>query len=98
MSIFRRPHGYLHLRHQRRVDRAIGPYDYIRCRKTSEKVGCSIGSAWVGAEAAFDERGHGEVWRVQGGVDGHKISFSLRAWFSSAEQKNRQKGIFFNLG
>jgi len=24
------------------------------------------------AGAAFDERGHGEVWGVQGGVDGHK--------------------------
>jgi len=49
--------------------RAIGPYDYIRCGETSEKVGCSIGSAWVGAGAAFDDRGHCEVWgslRVSG--------------------------------
>jgi len=44
-----------------RWDRAIDPYDYISCEETSEKVGCSIGSAWVGAAAAFDERGHGEV-------------------------------------
>jgi len=51
---------------QRKGDRAIGPYNYIRCGETSEKVGCSIGLAWVGAEAAFDESGHGEVWGVQG--------------------------------
>jgi len=55
---------------QRRGDRAIRPNG-----ETSEKVGCSIGLAWVGAGAAFDESCHGEVWRVQGGVDGHKISF-----------------------
>jgi len=61
---------------QKRGDRAIVPYDYIRCGETSEKVGCNIGSAWVGSGAVLDERGHGEVWvEVQGGVDGHKISF-----------------------
>jgi len=49
---------------QRRGNRAIGPYDYIRCGETSEKVGCSIGSAWVVVGAAFNERGYGEVWRV----------------------------------
>jgi len=54
---------------QRRGDRAIGSYDYISCGETSEKVGYSIGPAWVGAVAAFDERGHGEVrGEVQGGV------------------------------
>jgi len=42
--------------------RAIGPYDYIRCGETSEKVGCSIESAWVVSGAIFDECGHGEVW------------------------------------
>jgi len=47
---------------QRRVDRAIGPYDYVSSGETSEKVVCSIGSAWVGVGAVFD---------------GHKISFSL---------------------
>jgi len=31
-------------------------------------------------------------------VDGHKISFSLGAWFSCVEQKVRQEGFFFNLG
>jgi len=62
MTIFCRPHGYLHLRHQKRGDRAIGPYNYVSSGETSEKVGCSIGSAWVGAVAGFDERGHGEVW------------------------------------
>jgi len=31
-------------------------------------------------------------------VDGHKINFSLGAWFSCDEQKNRQEGLFFNLG
>jgi len=35
---------------------------------------------------------------VQGGVDGHKISFSLEIWFSCVEQKDRQEGLFFNLG
>jgi len=47
---------------QRRVGRAISPYNYVSSGETSEKVGCSIGSAWVGAGAAFDECGHGEVW------------------------------------
>jgi len=47
---------------QRRGDRAIDPYDYISCGETLKKVGCSIGSAWVGAGAVFDECGHGEVW------------------------------------
>jgi len=32
---------------------AIGSYDYISCEETSEKIGCSIGSARVGAGAAF---------------------------------------------
>jgi len=35
---------------------------------------------------------------VQGGVDGHKISFSLGTWFSCDEQKVRQEDLFFNLG
>jgi len=48
---------------QRRGDTAIGPYGYVSSGETSEKVCCSIGSAWVGAGAVFDERGHGEVWR-----------------------------------
>jgi len=60
---------------QSRGDRAIGPYDYVSCGETSEKVGCSIALAWVGWGAAFDERGHSEVRGAQGGVDGHKISF-----------------------
>jgi len=47
-------------------DRIIGPYDHVSDGETSEKVGCSIGSAWVGAGAAFDERGHCEVWGIQG--------------------------------
>jgi len=47
---------------QRRGDRATGAYNYVSGGETSEKVGCSIGSTWVGAGAAFDERGHGEVW------------------------------------
>jgi len=34
---------------------------------------------------------------VQGGADGHKISFSLGDWFSCDEQKDRQEGLFFNL-
>jgi len=48
---------------QRSGDRAIGPNNYYRCGETSEKVGCSIGLAWVEAGAAFDEGGHGEIWR-----------------------------------
>jgi len=47
---------------QRRRNRAIGPYDNVSGEETSEKVGCSIESAWVDAGAAFDERGHVEVW------------------------------------
>jgi len=66
MSIFRRPHGYLHLWHQWRGDRYIGPYDNVNGGETSEKVGCNIGSISVGAGAAFDERGHGEVWGSKG--------------------------------
>jgi len=58
---------------QRRGDRTISPYDYIRCGETSEKVGCNIRLAWVESGAAYDECGHVEVW----GVDGHKIRFSL---------------------
>jgi len=46
--------------------RAIGPYDYISCGKTSEKVGCDIGTAWVGSGAAFDERDYSEVWGFKG--------------------------------
>jgi len=51
---------------QRRGDKAIGPYDYVSGGETSDKVGCSIGLNWVGAGAAFDERGHSEAWGVQG--------------------------------
>jgi len=65
-SIFRRPLGHLHLRRPKEKDRAIGPYDHIRYGETSKKVGCSIGSAWVGARAAFDEGGHSEVWGPRG--------------------------------
>jgi len=39
---------------QGKAEKAIISYDYIRRRKSSEKVGCSIGSAWVGSEAAFN--------------------------------------------
>jgi len=35
---------------------------------------------------------------IQRGVKGQKISFSLGAWFSCVEQKDRQEGLFFNLG
>jgi len=42
---------------QRRRDKAIGPYDYIRCGESSKKFGCSIRSAWVGAGSAFDKSG-----------------------------------------
>jgi len=91
MSIFRRPQD-LWCPERGQSYRSI---DYIRCGKASEKVGCGIGLTWVGAGAAFDERGHGVVWGFQGGVDGHKISFSLGTWFSCNEQ-DRQEGLFFN--
>jgi len=55
ISIFCRLLGHLHLRTQGRGDRAIGPYDYIKCVESFEKIGCSIGSAWVESGAAFDE-------------------------------------------
>jgi len=35
---------------QRKGNRAIGPYDYIRGGETSKKVGCSIRSACVERE------------------------------------------------
>jgi len=44
-------------------------------------------SAWVGAGAAFDERGHGEIW---GESKGKWMDTSLGAWFSCVEQKDRQ--------
>jgi len=31
-------------------------------------------------------------------VDGHKIRFSLGAWFSYDEQKDFQESLFFSLG
>jgi len=46
---------------RRRGIRAIGPYDYVSGGETLEKVSYSIGSAWFGAGAAFDESGHSEV-------------------------------------
>jgi len=81
MNIFRRPHGYLHLRRPKekaQSHRSI--YDYIRCGEISEKVGCSIRSAWVGAGAL--EQPSMIVVTVkfggfQGGLVEHKISFSL---------------------
>jgi len=38
-----------------RGDRVIGPYDYVRRGKSFEKIGCSIGSAWIESGTAFDE-------------------------------------------
>jgi len=35
---------------------------------------------------------------TRSGTDGHKISFFLEVWFSCDEQKDRQEGVFFNLG
>jgi len=79
---------------QRRGDRDIGPFDYVgsgetsknvSSGETSERVGCSIGSAWVEAGAAFDEGGHDEIWRGLRAKDGHKISFFLGALFSCVE-------------
>jgi len=34
----------------------------------------------------------------KGGVDGHKNRLSLEAWLYCDEQKDRQEGLFFNLG
>jgi len=82
MRIYRRQLGHLHFPRPKRENGAIGPYDYIRCGQTSNKVDCSIRSAWVRAGAAFNEIGHSEVWEAQGGTDGHKISFSLGVWVS----------------
>jgi len=42
-------------------DRANSPYNYITRGKSFEKVGCSVGSACVGAGAAFDESGHSKA-------------------------------------
>jgi len=54
MNIFRKPHGYLHLWHLKERNRAICPYDYVNGGETLEKVGCSIGSAWVGGSLGSD--------------------------------------------
>jgi len=48
---------------------------------TSEKVGYSIGSAWVKAGAAFDERGHGKVWGSKGAWMGTRSVFLWRPGF-----------------
>jgi len=32
----------------------------------------------------------------KGRVDGHKIRFTLGAWFSCDKQKDRQEGLFFS--
>jgi len=69
MTIFCRPLEHLHLRHTSDVGKRL------------KKVDCSIGLALVGAGAAFNKSGHSEVWGVQGGVDGHKIRFSLGTCF-----------------
>jgi len=74
---------------QKKGDRAISQYDYIRCGETSEKVGCSITSAWVGERVAYDERGYGEVWRVQGENGWAQDQFFLGDWFSCDKQKDR---------
>jgi len=49
--------------------------------ETSEKVSCSIGSAWVGARAAFDERGYGEVRVSKGEWMGTSSVFPWGAGF-----------------
>jgi len=49
---------------------AVGLDDYIRHGQASEKVGCSIWSAWVELGFAFDESGHSEVWEIKRGVSG----------------------------
>jgi len=74
---------------QRRGDRAIGPYDYIRCGEMSEKVGCNIGSVRKQPSMNVVTVKCGVF---QGGVDGHKISFSLGAWLFCDEQES----LFFN--
>jgi len=66
---------------ERRGDRVISPYDYIRCGETSKKVGCSIGSSWVGTGVAFDESGHSEIWGFQGGRMGIRSGFLWRFGF-----------------
>jgi len=95
MSIFRRPNRYLQSctsGAQRRGDRAIGPYDYISCGETSEG---DFGESLLQYRIDLGRSGSSLRWTrlrwclgVQGGVDGHKISFFLWAWFSCDEQKD----------
>jgi len=48
--------------------------------------------------AAFNERGHSEVWGIpRHWVWRHKISDSLGAWFLNDDQKDRQDGLSFSL-
>jgi len=81
MSIFRRPLGHPHLCCPKERGQSHRSIRYICCGETSKNVGCSIRSAWVGVGAAFDKSGHDEVWEVQEGTDGHKISFLWRLGF-----------------
>jgi len=83
---------------QRRGDRAIGPYDYISCGETSEKVGAVSDRPGSEREQPSMNEVTVKFGGSKGGVDGHKISFSLGAWFSCVEQRDRQEGLFFNLG
>jgi len=101
MSIFRRRLDTCTSGAQRRGNRAIDSYDYIRCGETLKKVSCSIGSAWVGAGAAFDESGHSKVWEgwskgERMGIRG-KINFLWGLGFLWWEE-DREEGLFFNLG
>jgi len=98
MSIFCRPLGHLsflvHNGEGTELSVHTTTADVGRLRKKS-----AAASDWLGSEP-----GQSSVKAVtvkfggfKGETGGHKISFSPGAWFSCDEQKDSQKGLFFNL-
>jgi len=55
------PHVHLRLRCTNGKVHSFSPYGFIRREETSEKVSCSFKSTRIGAGAATNECGHGEV-------------------------------------
>jgi len=95
MSIFRKPHGYLHFQHP--LERG---QSHRSTRLTTSVVGRLRRTSTAVSDQLESEREQPSmnVVTVKFGEVQHKISFSLRAWFSCVEQKDRQEGLFFNLG
>jgi len=63
---------------QRRRDRAISSYNYIRRRESFEKIGCSIG---LEREQPLMKVVTVKFGGSKGSGRGYKISFSMGTWF-----------------